>query len=89
MQVPFSLAGLPWFLCNHVPGERKVMLEGYNVTMEMTGTYPMNRVLGAMQVTLTRHTVTMEIAGPGPLSSNHSSYYPGKKSVKKFICQQL
>lgn len=40
MQVPFSLAGLPWFLCNHVPGERKVMLEGYNVTMEMTGTYP-------------------------------------------------
>ena len=37
MQVPFSLAGLPWSLCNHVPGEMKVMLVEYNVTMEMTG----------------------------------------------------
>ena len=89
MQVPFSLAGLPWSLCNHVPGEMKVMLVEYNVTMEMTGPDPMSCILGAMQVTLVRYNVTMETAGPGPLSSNHSSYYPGKKSVKKLICHQL
>ena len=48
VKVPFSLAGLPWSLCNHVLGEMKVMLVGYDVTMEMTGTDPTNRVLGAV-----------------------------------------
>ena len=39
--------------------------------------------------TLVRYDVTMETAGPGPLSSNHSSYHPGKKGERKLICQQL
>lgn len=65
------------------------MLIGYNVTMEMTGTDPMDRVLGVMQVTLIGYNITIETAEPGAISCNHSSYYPGKKGVKKLICQQL
>lgn len=67
----------------------KLALIGYNVTMEMTGTDPMNYVLGWMQVTLIGYNVTMETAGPGPISCNHSSYYPDKKGVRKLTCQQL
>ena len=89
VKVPFSLAGLPWSLCNHVLGEMKVTLVGYDVTMEMTGTEPTNRVPGAVRATLVRYDVTMETAGHGSLSSNHSSYHPGKKGERKLICQQL
>lgn len=35
------------------------------------------------------YNITIETAGPGAVSCNHSSYYPGKKGVKKLICQQL
>ena len=65
------------------------MLIGYNVTMETTGTGPMNHVFGGMKVTLVRYNVTMETAGTGSISCNLASYYPGKTGVKKLICQQF
>lgn len=62
------------------------MLIGYNVTMETTGTGPMNHVHGGMKVTLIRYSVTMETAWTGSISCSLASYYPGKKGVKKLIC---
>ncbi|OWK11755.1 hypothetical protein Celaphus_00003191 [Cervus elaphus hippelaphus] len=62
---------LPWSLCNHVLGEMKVMLVGYDVTMAMTGTDPTNRVLGAMGPLLTDLSTTHPI--PQPPAATYTS----------------
>lgn len=69
-------------------GEMEMLIR-YTVTMETTGLGPVNNVLAGMKVTLIQYCVTMETIRPGSISCDRASYYPGKKGVKKLICQQL